>query len=147
MITELKYFIMREITIVLIFMKICISGYSQFINVVLDIPQRSELRMTEISSLDDTLNIQWLEIVVSENINIFVEIVSNEDWQNPPQGFYLNDGSMNPDNAIPFNASRAIFPVSNSGRLMRNFPDNPPVLTAFLGLSFYNSFSLNIVYQ
>ncbi len=107
-------------------------------------PYRSELRMVEMAG--DSLSLQWLEIVASENVIVNVKIAFSEQRNNPSGAFYLNNGSTDPANAVPLNTRIVSFQIR--GKLIRNLPCyHSTTLSAFLGLPKDRSFDLNIEYH
>ncbi len=75
-------------------------------------------------------------ISAKENVPILVElgIEENRTTKENPDALWLNDGSGDIENAIPFKDNRALFRLDNHFRLIGSLHDEPYRLTAWIFL-------------
>jgi len=126
----------RQLFITVIMVINCHTANAQFVNVILDIPSKSSIRVfkTEINkgrerySLDknhtaekllqnriDKSTLNRIEIETSGNMQMGIEIIPKGSARFP-EAVYLNCETPDVFNAVTFTGSRAVFPMNN-GRI------------------------------
>ncbi len=117
------------------------SVHAQFIDIVVDLPGSGSKvlsmdRDTRKGIADSTNELQWLQVSVSENILLSVEIsyLMQLSAERSIPARYLNIGTYDIAFALPFSGNRAEFATNNCGRLIRLMKGPPKTLTAWIGV-------------
>ncbi len=125
--------------------------FAQFVDIRIELPASgNQVKTMDIQSdSNNSHRLQWLGISLSENIELTVEI----NYLNLPAGesqmrsFFLNDGTVKTENALPFTNNHSTFVVSNQGRLINQLPGPPRKLTAWIGFPFWQIRELTVIYN
>jgi hypothetical protein len=124
----LKY---RIIILFLLMSALLQNTNAQFVGIEIEVPAGNEIKI-----MTDSSNLQWMGITLDENLEIITSVIYKPfpGREIPVQSFYLNDGTFNLSQAIPFCKNRADFSASSSGRLIRNMSGHPTGITFWIGL-------------
>ena len=93
-------------------------------------------------------SLQWIGISVAENVQLTVAVsykTLGKD-ENPVAAAYLNNGTVNIADAVPFD-NRVVFQASDSGLLIRKMPRRTKSLTAWIGVPATQTRELMIEYN
>ncbi len=118
------------------------TARAQYVEIEFDILSQSGLKTMQpsqenkVSGSQEINNLQWIGITVSENIELKVTAQYRllTEGDSALTASYLNNGTSNLGQALLFKDNKALFMVSNSGRLIKNIPGRPVNLTAWIGL-------------
>lgn len=143
---------MRHIVLLILLMGMGSYASGQFVAIRLEIPGGVNFNSQVLDPMkggtwENNKAKVWIGIETPENLTLLLEMIFPEEEILPPlEAFFLNDGSLDFEQATQLRSGVQELQIMNSKQLINNMTPRPTYLQAWLGLPMVKGLTLKIEY-